>query len=113
MTQNTKHKIVHQQKGSNKSKIGDTQGEETTLCATNLHMYETPNTCIVTQMTYLPIQNTCTNTCKHISGPHTNTNKAFNNNNNNNNKPLKCNVKQLIKVLLTNINYPYKHDRLK
>ena len=47
MTQNTKHKIVHQQKGSNK--IGNTQWEETTLCADNLHMYETPNTCIVTK----------------------------------------------------------------
>ena len=47
MTQNTKCKIMHQQKGRNKN--GDTQWEETTLCANNLHMYETPNTCIVTK----------------------------------------------------------------
>ena len=40
MTQNTKCKIVHQQKGSNK--IGDTQWEETTLCADSLYMYKTP-----------------------------------------------------------------------
>ena len=59
MTQNTKCKIVHQQKGSNKSKIGNTQWEETTLCADNLYMYETPNTCIMTQKTNLLIQNTC------------------------------------------------------
>ena len=38
MTQNTKHRIVHQQIGSNK--IGDTQWEETTLCANNLYMHE-------------------------------------------------------------------------
>ena len=40
MTQNTKRIIEHQQRGSNK--IGNTQWEETTLCADNLYMFETP-----------------------------------------------------------------------
>ena len=68
MTQNIKCIIEHQQKGSNK--IGNTQWEETTLCANNLYMYETPVHMYSQTKAYLLTQDTCKDTCKHISGSH-------------------------------------------